>query len=93
MKSYNRRTIYDFGDYNHYLPSGDERELVRENLIRLHAGETTLETFLKQTPQFACWRDEHIRQARILLITNEPELSDIERLYGGLTTATGVEDR
>lgn len=88
----NRQTIYHFGDYNPYLPSNAERELVLENLARLRAGETTLETFLKQTPQFARWQDEHIRQARVLLIANEPGLSDIERLYGGLTTATSVEE-
>lgn len=69
--------MYRFRDYNPYLPSEDERELVLENLARLQSGETDLESFLKQTPQFARWGDKHIRQARILLITNEPGLSDI----------------
>ena len=87
-----RQSMYRFRDYNPYLPSEDERELVQENLSRLQSGETGLQAFLKQTPQFARWRGEHIRRARILLITNEPDLSDIEQLYGGLTSAKSVEE-
>jgi hypothetical protein len=92
MKYHPRKKIYQFGDYNPYLPADPERELVQDNLARLQNGETTLETFLKQTPQFARCRNEHIREARVLLITNEPGFSDIECLYGGLATATTVEE-
>ena len=89
---HSRHSIYQFENYNPYLPSVDDCELVQENLSRLHNGEADLETFLKQTPQFARWQDEHIRLARVLLITNEPGLSDIDKLYGGLLSAAGVED-
>jgi hypothetical protein len=84
--------MYRFDGYNPYLPSADERDLVQENLARLQSGETSLESFLKQTPQFARWREDHIRHARILLITNEPGLSDIELLYGDLMTASSLEE-
>ncbi|MBW4055915.1 MAG: hypothetical protein HIU83_11055 [Proteobacteria bacterium] len=87
-----RQSIYRFGDYNPYLPSGEERELVQENLTRLHLGKITLEIFLKQTPQFPRWLDGHIRQARILLISNEPGLIDVEKLYYGLKSATTAEE-
>jgi len=86
----NRQAIYRFGDYNPYLASGDELELVQENLNLLHSGETTLETFLKQTPQFPRWQDEHIRQARMLLIANEPDLKCVEKIYGSLKSATSA---
>jgi len=92
MKFNDRQSIYRFGDYNPYLHSGEERELVQENLTRLHADETTLETFLKQTPQFPRWMDEHIRQARILLITNEPGLNNVENIYSGLKSSTSAEE-
>jgi hypothetical protein len=92
MMSLCRQNMYRFGDYNPYLPSDAERDLLQENLVRLRAGETGLQAFLKQTPQFARWGIEHIRQARILLITNEPGLSDIELLYGELTSAVSVEE-
>ena len=87
-----RHSIYNFGDYNPYMPSDAEQELVQENLARLRSGETSLEGFLKQTPQFARWRNEHIHQARVMLVTNEPGLSDIDKLYGGLNFATSVEE-
>lgn len=92
MTEQTRRNIYQFETHNPYLPSDDELELVEENLTRLRSEEITLETFLKQTPQFARWQDEQIRQARILLITNEPDLSDSYKLYGGLISATCVEE-
>lgn len=92
MTHRSRKKMYYFDNHNPYLPSEDDRELVQENLARLQSGETNLESFLKQTPQFARWGDEHIRQARILLITNEPGLSDIEQLYGGLISAKSVEE-
>jgi hypothetical protein len=92
MKFQHRRSMYDHGDYNPYLPSDDERELVLENLKRLRNGEVRLKGFLKQTPQFARWQDDHLRRARILLITNEPGLYNIEPLYGRLTNAVSVEE-
>ncbi len=87
-----RRSLYDFGAYNPYLPSASERPLVEENLSRLHSGELSLRKFLRQTPQFPRWGDEQIAQARIVLVTNEPGLGGIEKFYGDLRTASSFED-
>jgi hypothetical protein len=84
--------MYRFNDYNPYLPSDNERELVQENLTRLRSGEADLDGFLKQTPQFARWQDEQLRRARIMLITNESGLGDSGKLYGGLISVSCVED-
>ena len=92
MTVVSRKSIYQFDDYNPYLPSGEEQALVHENLLRLKNGRIDLQAFLKQTPQFARWQDEHINQARVLLITNEPGLSDIDKLYGGLVSADSVDE-
>jgi hypothetical protein len=87
-----RLAKYSFGAYNPYLPADGESALVQENLKRLKAGETNVRGFLRQTPHFARWRDEQIRQARILLVTNEPGLSKIEKLYGDMVSAKNVKE-
>lgn len=86
-----RQVMYSFGDYNPYLASAVELPLVRENLKRFRAGEIPLARFLRQTPQFPRWREEHIQQARILLVTNEPGLRGIDKLYKGLEAEKAAE--
>ena len=79
-----RRDMYSFAGYNPYQASDQELPLVEENLARLKAGEISLRGFLRQTPHFARWKEQHIRQARVLLVTNELGLSGIEKAYGGI---------
>jgi hypothetical protein len=83
--------MYSFGDYNPYRPSEQEWPLVEENLERLKAGEINLRGFLRQTPHFARWQEEHLQQARVLLVTNEPGLSGIDKLHGDLVLSSGAE--
>jgi hypothetical protein len=83
--------MYSFGDYNPYRPTEREWPLVEENLERLKAGEITLRGFLRQTPHFARWQEEHLLQAQVLLVTNEPGLRGIDKLYGNLVQGTGAE--
>jgi len=85
-----RRAIYSFGDYNPYHPTEEDAPLVRENLERLKGGVLSLRSFLRQTPLFARWRDEHIRTARVLLVTNESGLSGAEKLYWDIPSARSV---
>lgn len=86
-----RRAMYGFGGYNPYRPSEREWPLVEENLARLKSGQITLRGFLRQTPQFARWQEEHLQQARVLLVTNEPGLSGSDKLYGGLALGKDAE--
>lgn len=86
-----RQKLYSFDDFNPYLATEEERPLVEENLGRLQAGEITLRSFLRQTPHFPRWQETHLRQARILLVTNEIELGDIDHLFGDLFYAEDIE--
>lgn len=91
-----REAMYSFGSYNPYYPSGQDLPLVQENLERFKAGELSLRSFLRQTPQFPRWRDDHVRAAQVLLLTNEPGLKGAERLYadmGSARTVAEVADR
>jgi hypothetical protein len=87
-----RKAMYRFDDYNPYLHPKTELPLVWDNLNRFQAGNLDLKSFLRQTPCFPRWQEEHIRQARAVLVTNEPDLGDIHRLYGDLQDAERVED-
>jgi hypothetical protein len=87
-----REAMYLFGSYNPYYPSGKDLPLVQENLDRFKAGELSLRSFLRQTPQFPRWQDEHVQAARILLLTNEPGLKGAERLYADLGSARSVAE-
>lgn len=86
-----RRAMYSFGGYNPYQLYEGERTLVEENLERLKSKQINLYRFLRQTPHFARWQEEHLQQARALLVTNELGLSGIGKLYGGLLQINDVE--
>ncbi|BCR07041.1 hypothetical protein DESUT3_41100 [Desulfuromonas versatilis] len=86
-----RRAMYSFGDYNPYRPSVREWPLVEENLERVKSGAINLRGFLRQTPNFARWQEEHLRQARVLMVTNEPGLGGIGKLYGDLVRKQDAE--
>jgi hypothetical protein len=86
-----RHSLYSFDGYNPYFPTLNEIPLVEENLGRLKGGQLTLREFLRQTPVFPRWQDEQIKQARILLITNEPGLNDVEQLYCRLAASSNNE--
>src|SRR6185369_10450124 len=87
-----REAMYSFGSYNPYYPSEKDIPLVQENLERLKAGELSLRSFLRQTPLFPRWRDDHLRAAQVLLFTNEPVLKSAVRLYADMDSARTVEE-
>lgn len=87
-----REAMYRFGSYNPYYPSGRDFPLVKENLARLQAGELSLRSFLRQTPQFPRWQDAQIREAQVLLLTNEPGLDGTDRLYADMGSARSVAE-
>lgn len=92
LLAHQRRAMYHFGAYNPYQYAEKEVPLVLENLARYRRGEICLESFLKMTPHFPRWRDEHIRQARVLLVTNEPGLSNVGRLFAATSEAQAASD-
>lgn len=85
-----RVAMYRFAGYNPYYPAAKDIPLVQENLERLQAGVLSMRSFLRQTPQFPRWRDDHLRAAQVLLITNEPGLNRVERLYADMNSARTV---
>ena len=87
-----REAMYSFGSYNPYYPSGNDLPLVQENLERFKAGELSLRSFLRQTPQFPRWRHDHVRAAQVLLLTNEPGLKGAEQLYADMGSAQTVAE-
>lgn len=87
-----RRAMYRFDSYNPYSHTKGELSLVQENLDRYRAGKISLESFLRMTPHFPRWRDEQLREARVLFITNEPGLGNINRLYAAMSAADTAAD-
>ena len=87
-----RTAMYRFAGHNPYYPAGKDIPLVQENLERLQAGDLNMRSFLRQTPQFPRWGDQHLRAAQVLLITNEPGLNGVERLYADMDSARSVKE-
>lgn len=87
-----REKLYLWPGYNPYTFRPRDIPTVTADLEELRQRRLPLKDFLQRTPQAATWQPEHVRQARILLVTQEPGLSRFEKLYSGLEDCSSAHE-